>query len=148
MPFLLWPRRNRCESLFSRLTVKMVQFYECFAEVWTESHRFLASKCVERDPPIFIVSKVLVLRQAIGEIFLRVLVHLDAYFFSSINAELRVTKYWIDLEVIVNSFNTLFDASLSQIMDNIEFYLFFSLPMTIAMRSHFLNDIVRDWKKI
>ena len=35
----------------------------------------------------FKVSKVLVLRRTIGEIFLRVLVHLDAYFFSSINAE-------------------------------------------------------------
>ena len=40
----------------------------------------------------WVVSKVLVLRHAIGEIFLRILVHLDAYFFSSINSELRVTK--------------------------------------------------------
>ena len=48
------------------------------------------------------------------------------------------------LEAIVNSFKILFDASLSQIMGIKVFYLFFSLPMTIGMRSHLLNDIVRD----
>ena len=147
VPLLVLPGRNQCESLFSRLTVKTVQFCWCFAEVWTEFHRFIASRCVERDPPNLFVSKVLVLRHAIGEIFLRVLVHLDAYFFSSINAELRVTKCWIVLEAVVNSFKTLFDASLSQIMGNVVFYLFLSLPITIAMRSPFLNDIVRDWER-
>ena len=44
----------------------------------------------------------------------------------------------------MNSFKTLFDASLSQIMGNMVFYLFFSLPMTIAMKSPFLNNIARD----
>ena len=34
------------------------------------------------------------------------------------------------------------DAPLSQIMGNMVFYLFFSLPMTIAMRSHLVDDIV------
>ena len=67
---------------------------------------------VERDPPIFFESKVLVLRHSIGEIFLRVLVHLGTDFFSSINFELRFTKCWIVLEAIVNPFKTLFDASL------------------------------------
>ena len=33
-------------------------------------------------------------------------------------------------------------------MGNMVFYLFFTLPMTIAMRSHLVNDIVRDWEKI
>ena len=35
------------------------------------------SRIIERDPPILSVSKVLCLRHVIGEIFLRVLVHLD-----------------------------------------------------------------------
>ena len=38
----------------------------------------------------------------------------------------------------MNSFKTLFDASLSQNMVKKVFYLFFSLPMTIAMRSPLL----------
>ena len=46
-------------------------------------------------PPILSVSKVLFMRHSIGEIFLRVRVHLDTDFFSSINFELRVTKYGI-----------------------------------------------------
>ena len=46
-----------------------------------------------RDPPILFVSKVLIFRHSVGEIFLRVLVHVDADFFSSINADLRFTKY-------------------------------------------------------
>ena len=44
----------------------------------------------------------------------------------------------------MNPFKILFDASLSQIAGNKMFSLFFSLPMTIAMRSSLLNDIVRD----
>ena len=92
MPFLVLPRGNRCESLFSRLSVKTVQLGQRFVEVWTISHRSNFSRCIERDPPILFVSKVLVFRHSIGEIFLRVLFHLDADFFSSINAELRFTK--------------------------------------------------------
>ena len=41
----------------------------------------------------------------------------------------------------MNSFKTPFDASLSQIIGNVVFYLFFSLPMTIAMRSYLLHAI-------
>ena len=44
----------------------------------------------------------------------------------------------------MNSFKILFDASLSQIMGNNVFYLFFSLLKSIAMKSHLLIDIVRD----
>ena len=58
------------------------------------------------------------------EIFLRHLVHLDAYFFRSINSELRVTKFEIFLKAIVNSFKILFDGSLSEIMDNKVFSFF------------------------
>ena len=45
---------------------------------------------------------------------------------------------------IVNSFETFFDAFLSQIAGNMVFYLFFSLPVTIVMRSSLLNDTVQD----
>ena len=38
---------------------------------------------------------------------------------------------------------TLFHTSLSQIMGDEVRSLFFSLPITIAMKSHLLNDIVR-----
>ena len=33
-------------------------------------------------------------------------------------------------------------------MDDAVVLLFFSLPVTMAMKSPFLNDIVLDWKKI
>ena len=98
----------------------------------------------ERSTNSFCASEVLIFRHSIGEIFLRVLVHLDADFFSSINAELRFAKYGIVLEAIVNPFKTFLDASLSQIMVNNVFSLFFSLPITMAMRSTLLDDIVRD----
>ena len=64
-----------------------------------------------RDPPILFVSKVLIYRHSFGEIFLRLLVHLDADFFSSINADLRFTKYGIFLEANVNPFKSYLDAS-------------------------------------
>ena len=53
----------------------------------------------------------------------------------------------IFLEAIVNS-KILFDASFCEIMGDKLFSLFFSLPTRIAMRSHLLNDIVRDWEQI
>ena len=135
MPLLVLPARNRCELFFSRLLVKTVQFSQRFVE-----ERFLTGLV----SPILFVSKVLVGRHSIGEIFLRVLVHLDADFFSSINFELRFTKCGIVLEAIVNTFKTSLDASLSQIMGNKMFSLFFSFPITMAMKSPFLNDMVRD----
>ena len=80
----------------------------------------------------------------IGEIFLRDLVHLDTDFFSAIMFELRFTKFRIFQEAIVNPFKMPLDASLSQIMGNMMVSLFFSLPISMAMRSSLLNDIVRD----
>ena len=116
----------------------------CWMKKRTISHRSDFSRFIERDPPILFVSRVLIFRHSIGEIFLRVLVQLDADFFSSINAELRFTKHGVVLEAIVNPFKTFLDASLSQTMGNKMFSLFFSLPITMAMMSPFLNDIVRD----
>ena len=60
-----------------------------------------------------------------GENFLRVLVDLDSDFFNSIMFELR----------FVNPFKMPVDASLSQIMGNMIVSLFFSLPISMAMRS-------------
>ena len=42
----------------------------------------------------------------------------------------------------MNSFTILFDASLSEIMDDEMLFLCLSFPMAIAMRSHLLDDIV------
>ena len=55
------------------------------------------SRSIERNPPILFVSKEFIFRHSIGEIFLCVLVYLDADFFSSINADLRFTKHGIFL---------------------------------------------------
>ena len=76
-------------------------------EARTISHQSGFSRLIERDSPILFVSKVRILRHSIGEIFLRVLVHQDADFFSSIMFELRFTKFGIYSESIVNPFKTL-----------------------------------------
>ena len=105
--------------------------------------------CWERDRPGRLKSHVFFGRHAIGEIFLGHLVRLDAYFFSSINSELRVKKFCnlsgSDRELLQNPFWRIFFC---EIMGNKLFSLFFSLPTRIAMRSHLLNDIVRDWEQI
>ena len=59
-------------------------------EVRTISQRSDFSRFIERNPPILSISKVLFLRHSKGAIFLRVLVHLDTDFFSSIMFELRI----------------------------------------------------------
>ena len=93
MPFLILPERNRCESLFSKLTVKTVQFCSCFTESDRSFIGAFRPDVVREIHQFFLyLSKALVGRHATCEIFLRILVHQDAYFFSSINSELRVTK--------------------------------------------------------
>ena len=85
----------------------------------------------------------------IGENLLRVLVHLDTDFFSSIMFELRFTKYGIFQETTMNPFKIPLDASLSQIMGNvIVSLLFISLPISMAMRSPLLNDIILNREKV
>ena len=84
----------------------------------------------------------------IGEIFLRDLVHLDTDSFSSIMFELRFTKFRIFQEAIVNPFIMPLDASFSQIMGNMMVSLFFSLPISMAMRSSLLDDIILNREKV
>ena len=78
----------------------------------------------------------------IGKIFLRKLVQLDTDLFSSVMFELRFTKFRIFQETIVNPLKIPLDASLSQIPGNIMVSLLFSLPISMAMRSSLLNDII------
>ena len=56
--------------------------------------------------------------------------------------ELRFTKCVIFLEASVNPFKTSLDASLSQIMGNVVFFLFFGLSESMAIKSLLLNDIL------
>ena len=120
---------------WSQNDLSSVRFFQIY--LMREIHQFfLYRKC---SSSVF---------RLVKEIFLRILVHLDADFFSSINAELRFTKHGIVLEAIVNPFKICLDASLSQIMGNMKVSLFFSLPITTAMRSSLLDNIVRDWEKI
>ena len=119
-----WPQLS-----FSRFLVKTVLCGQS-----------LFSRFIERDPPILSVSKVLFLRPSIGEIFLRVLVHLVTDFVSSTNFELRFTRCGVFWEAIVNPFKISLDASLSQMMGNMMVFLFFSLPKSMAMRSSLLNS--------
>ena len=142
MPLLIFPEWNWPELFFSRFLVKTVYCGQRIVEVRTISHRSGFSRLIERDPPILFVSKVLFLRPSIGEIFLRVLVHLDANFFSSIMFELRFRKFGIFLESIVNPFKTSLHASLSQITGNMMVFLFLSLPKSMTTRSPLLNDII------
>ena len=79
-----------------------------------------------------------------GEIFLHDLVHLDTDFFSSIMFELRFTISVIFQEAVVNPLKSSFQSSSPQIVGNKMISLFFGLPMAIAMRSPFLNHVVRN----
>ena len=68
-----------------------------------------------------------------SEIFLRKLIHLDTDLFISI---MFVHKTMVDpLKIPL-------DASLSQIMCNKMVSLFCSFPISVAMRSSLLNDII------
>ena len=79
---------------------------------------------------------------AIGEIFLRKLVHLDTDLFSSIMFELGYTKFRIFQKAVVDPFEMLLDASRFQNQGLMIFFLFWSFPISVAMRSSLLNYVL------
>ena len=76
------------------------------------------------------------------EILVRKIVHYDTNFFITIMFELGCTKFRIFQEAIVDPFKMLFDASLFQIMGLMIFFLLWSFPISVAMRSSLLNHVV------
>ena len=70
------------------------------------------------------------------------IVHFDTNFFISIMFELGYTKFRIFQEAIVDPFEMLLDASLFQIMGLMIFFLLWSFPISVAMRSSLLNYVL------
>ena len=83
-----------------------------------------------------------------GEILVRKLVNFETDLFISIMFELGCTKFGIDQKAIVYPLITLLDASLFQIMGLMIFFLLWSFPISVAMRSSLLNDVVCTWEKV
>ena len=52
------------------------------------------------------------------------------------------TKFGIPQEAIMDSFDMLLNASLFQIMDLLIFFLLWSFPISVAMRSSLLNHVL------
>ena len=77
-----------------------------------------------------------------GEILVRKVVHFDTDLFISIMFKLGCTKFGIDQKAIVDPLTTLLDASLFQIMGLTIFFFLWSFPISVAMRSSFLNHVV------
>ena len=62
--------------------------------------------------------------------------------------ELGCTKFGIDQKAIVDPLITLLDASLFQIMGLMIFFLLWSFPISVAMRSSLLNHVVWNREKV
>ena len=69
------------------------------------------------------------------EILVCKIVHLDTDLFISIMFELGCTKFRIFQEAIVDRFEMLLDTSLFQIVSLLIFFLFWSFPISVAMKS-------------
>ena len=97
---------------------------------------------LNRNPPIPSVSKVFCLRHMIAEIFVRKFIHLDTDLFISIMFELMCTKFRIVHKTMVDPLKMSLDASLSQIMGNMIISLSGSFPISVAIGTSLLNDII------
>ena len=73
-----------------------------------------------------------------GEILVRKLISFDTNFSISIMFELGCTKFRIFQEAIVDPLITPLDASLFQIMVLMIFFVLWSFPISVAMRSSLL----------
>ena len=147
MPPLVLMKRYWFRSLFSRFTVKTVHICDCCSEVWSEFHRCISARFVQRDISLSI-SLALLRGWATGEIFLCQLVHLDALLLGPANFELRITIFWISLEAIVNSFKILFDTSLPRVVGHEMLFLCLGFAVPSTTRSHLSDDVVRDGENI
>ena len=107
-----------------------------------------ASLLIERDPPILFVSKIFCLRHSISEILFCKIVPFETNVFISIMFEHGFTKIRISQETFVDPLITLLDASLFQIMGLMIFFLLWSFPTSVAMRSSLLNHVVWNWEKV
>ena len=76
------------------------------------------------------------------EILVCKIVHFDTHFFISIMFELGCTKFRIIQKAIVDPFEMLLDASLFHIIGLMIFFLFWSFPIFVAMRSSLLNYVI------
>ena len=112
----------------------------------SKSERFLNGPVfpdlLREIPPILFESKIFKFRHAMREIFVRKIFHFDTNFFISIMFQQGCTKFGIFQEAIVNPFKMLLDASLFQIMGLMIFFLLWSFPISVAMRSSLLNHVV------
>ena len=109
---------------------------QCFQTYWERSTN---SVCIEN-----------ILIQSCNErnILVRKFVPFKTNFFISIMFEHGFTKIRISQEAIVDPFKMLLDASLFQIMGLMIFFLFWSFPISVAMRSSLLNHVVWNWEKV
>ena len=80
--------------------------------------------------------------------FLRKLVHLDTDLLISIMFGWRCTKFRIIQKAIEDPFKTPLEASFSQLMGNMIVSLFCSFPISMAMKSSLLNDIILNREKV
>ena len=148
VPILILPEWHWPELSFTRFLVKMVWCGQRVVELRTILQWSRCSGIIGRNPPIPSVSKVFCLRHMMAESFLRKGIHLDTDLFISIMVELRCMKFRIVLKTMVVPLKMPLDASLSQIMCNIMISSCFSFPISMAMKSSLLDDIVWNWEMV
>ena len=83
MPPLVLMKKDWFRSLFSRFAVETVHNCDCFSEVWSEFHRCISARCVQRDFPVFLISLVLLKGWAIRVVFLCQFVPLSSQFWDA-----------------------------------------------------------------
>ena len=82
------------------------------------------------------------------EIFVCKIIPFDTNFFISIMFEHGCTKVRISQETIVDPFEILLDASLFKLWARWHSFLFWSFPISVAMRSSLLNYVLWNWEKV
>ena len=98
--------------------------------------------------PVFPISLILLIGWAVGVVFLCQFIHCDALLLGPANFELRITRYWISLETIVNSIKILSDTSLSRVVGHEMLFLCVGFAMPSTVGSPLLDDVVRDGESI
>ena len=108
----------------------------------------IGTNLVRTNPPITFVIVNFLWSQMVGMIFVRKIIHLSTKFFGSTILNHSTAELLISYKSIVDTLEVLLLAFLLELMGNVVFSVSWLLPVTVIVRSPFLDVVVRNGKEV
>ena len=149
------PRRRRTlypslvSLTFFLFFFQLPQGRQCLFEVRSvPDWHSIGTNLVRTNPPITFVIVNFLWSQMVGMIFGLKFIHLATKIFCSNNFNHIPAEFVISYKSIVDTLEALLFALLLELMGDVVFSVSWLLPVTVSVKSPFLNIVVRNWRSI